>query len=542
MLRKLTLKTVAVVSHLLVIGVFSLFAQSIYGLTEDFYVAYLLGDGFGIGPTHLLHYNYGMHPILGKLLSVFFSITNEFNWYSLLLMSVHGLSGSLIFYCILRKSTHWFYIAGYWVLFFVFEGDTLLHVNFNNTALVLYVAAVVWLLAHTCRGQLNAKQGTIAALIFIAASLFRMHVGLIIVGLSVPFFLIIYNKTLLRSIMGMLFLTGILVFSLHYWQEYYYEQSIYQWRQEESRRQQVYQLYNNKSLSQITDTASNWYLPYQMARNALLVDSGLLDGAQLVYMLQEVKHMNNRGIWQRWKNWQTAGTGKNWFLVNNKIFLLTGLFSMLVLPLTRGQKIAGWFSILLLLGGCFYLILYARLMDYVVISGIYTIVLLLLITSDPTLVPGRLNNQVVMGFMFLIGVWAILHIARSSQRNGIRITQFRNSYAKIAAAPDKLFVITSYEFPLQSYSIWDVPAQYPLWNFISNEHFLLNIQSPSLKRNNVSNFGEILYRKNVLFWGNETAILKKYFERLTGKKVTVSPPIQDFPPGAEVRTINIETQ
>lgn len=538
--RKFSLKLLSVVSHVLVIGVFSVFIQSVYGLTEDFYVAYLLGDGFGLGPTHLLHYNYGMHPILGKLLSVFFSITNKFNWYSFILMVAHGLSGSLIFYCILKKSTHWFYIAAYWLLFFVFEGDALLHINFNNSALALYIAAMVWLLTHACLGTLNSKQGVIAALIFIIASFFRVHVGLIITGLSVPFVLMIYPAKFIRSIAVTVFLAAIAVLSLHFWQEYYYARSIGQWKQEETRRQQVYQLYNNKSLRQINDTSSKWYVPYNMARNALLVDSNLLNTGRLAGMLQGVENTDNKNVGEGWKNRQSGSSGKNWFLVNNKIFLATELLLLVMLPLTRGQKIAMLFSILLLVGGCLYLILYARLMDYVVVFGIYVILLLILAMSEPTIVLARLNNKMPIVVIILIGLWAMLHIARGSQRNAIRIQEFRNCYSKIAAAPDKLFIITSYNFPLQSYSIWDVPAQYPLWNFLSNEHFLLNIQQPALKRNGITHFEDILYRRNVLFWGNETGILKKYFEQLTGKAVIVSVPMRDFPPGAQVRTINIE--
>ncbi|HUR09954.1 MAG TPA: hypothetical protein VM012_01210, partial [Flavitalea sp.] len=53
--------------NLFLFAIILIFSHPIYNTDEDVYVAYFLGGGFG-EPTALLHYNYGMHPLLGLTL------------------------------------------------------------------------------------------------------------------------------------------------------------------------------------------------------------------------------------------------------------------------------------------------------------------------------------------------------------------------------------------------------------------------------------------------------------------------------------------
>jgi hypothetical protein len=63
-----------------------------------------------------------------------------------------------------------------------------------------------------------------------------------------------------------------------------------------------------------------------------------------------------------------------------------------------------------------------------------------------------------------------------------------------------------------------------------------------LNQYGIINFEEVLHQNNVLFWGNESELLKNYFEKITGKRITVSSPLQAFPPGADLRRIYIQAQ
>jgi hypothetical protein len=528
-------KTLSIFLHLLVLTLFSLFTKPVYGLTEDFYAAYLLGDGFGLGSTHLLHYNYGMHPILGKPLSYLFLINNSFNWYSLLLVVAHGMAGSVIFYCLLKKSSHWFYIIAYWLLFFVFEGDALLHINFNNTALILYTAAIVWLFTHGRQAFFLKKHMAVAIFLFTAASLFRVHVGLIIIGVSVPFFTALLFSRYRLSLLSTAFAAAVCVFFLHQWQEYYYQLTIKGWRQEELRRQQVYKLYNNSLLNRLTTAGNNWDVEYNMAGKALLVDTVLLHSNRLATMLDYFNKNDNKGFANRWNDFQKYRQGEKWFWINNRLYFVTSLFLLIVLPLTVKQKMVVLSAVALLITGAFYLALYARLMDYVIVSGLYVIVLLAILFSpdDRKNFPQLRKVGAALGFILLFAL-ALIHVFRASKRNAKRIEGFKTCYNKIAADSKTLFVITSYDFPLQDFYIWDAPVNYPLRNFISNEHFLLNIQQPVLKNYGIGKFEEVLHQQNVLFWGNESGYLKDYFEKINEKKIMPSAPLPSFPPGANV--------
>jgi hypothetical protein len=535
-------KLLSVFLHVLVALPYFFLIKPIFTLTEDFYVAYLLGNGFGTGSTHLLHYNNGMHPLISGPVSFLFSVNNSYNWYSLCLVAIHFTSCSLVFYCLLKKTKHWLYLLTYWVLFFVFEADNLLHVNFNNTAIILSIAAVVWVFNHLSEPYFSSKQLLIAGLLLITASLFRLHVLLVITGVCLPFVAMQLTRKNVFSVVVAFLGTAIVIFGLHKWHEQYYEKQIGGWKQEEYRRQQVYQLYNTRFVQQVDSANASEYAMYCMARKGLLADTMFLQTSQLDAMLHRLESKNNLNFLSKWKQWLATAKGNNWFWVNNRLFILTTFLLVMFLPQQQKTAIATFIALALLLGGATYLLLYARLMDYVVINSLYIIGLLAVTGSaDKPVVRGVKKIVLIIGLMALLS-WGLAHSWRSNRRNEAGIRQFKTCYNAIAKATDTLFIITSYDFPLQQFCIWDAPRNYPLNNFISNEHFLLNIQHPVLKRFGMSDFNEVIYRNDVLFWGKEALFLKQYFKQSTGRELTVSLPLSGFPAGAEIRKITVAAQ
>jgi hypothetical protein len=78
-------------------------------------------------------------------------------------------------------------------------------------------------------------------------------------------------------------------------------------------------------------------------------------------------------------------------------------------------------------------------------------------------------------------------------------------------------------FPFQKFYIFDVPKQYSLPNFLNNEHFLLNMQSPVFKRFQITGIKETPNHP-VLFWGSYVPAFENYFYFVTGNKVHCSQP------------------
>src|SRR5438045_898240 len=55
----------------------------------DIYFLYTLAGGYGSAPSAILHYAYGLHPILGNIIAGLFRYSQQVNWYSLFLLAFH---------------------------------------------------------------------------------------------------------------------------------------------------------------------------------------------------------------------------------------------------------------------------------------------------------------------------------------------------------------------------------------------------------------------------------------------------------------------
>src|SRR5947207_6623883 len=82
---------IAVFLNLLVFAFILICTKPIYDTNEDVYILYLLSGSFGFAPTELLHYNYGLHPLLGWILKNLFLLDKIFNCYGVNYLLFHFL-------------------------------------------------------------------------------------------------------------------------------------------------------------------------------------------------------------------------------------------------------------------------------------------------------------------------------------------------------------------------------------------------------------------------------------------------------------------
>src|SRR6478609_1579100 len=90
--------------HLALFFTFLFFVKPIYNTEEDVYILYMLSGSFGNPATFLLHYNHGIHPLLGVMIKNLFELTSVVNWYSIILLFFHYLSCSIIFFQLISKT------------------------------------------------------------------------------------------------------------------------------------------------------------------------------------------------------------------------------------------------------------------------------------------------------------------------------------------------------------------------------------------------------------------------------------------------------
>ena len=136
---------IAVFLNLLVFAFILICTKPIYDTNEDVYILYLLSGSFGFAPTELLHYNYGLHPLLGWILKNLFLLDNNINWYAITLLFFHFVACTIICSQILLHNSKFYFISACLAILIIFECRFMLNLNFTNTALVTGCSGLVLL-------------------------------------------------------------------------------------------------------------------------------------------------------------------------------------------------------------------------------------------------------------------------------------------------------------------------------------------------------------------------------------------------------------
>jgi hypothetical protein len=485
------------------------FTHPIYDTNEDVYILYQLSGGFGLPPTELLHYNYGFPPFLGLALKNLFLITDKINWYTVFLFLAHYIACVNITFQIFQKSTR--AIAGlvYLTFFIVFESQLLLNINFTNTSLVLGLSGIVLLITY--RSGNSLLQLTIAGLLILAASCFRIHVLIPLVGISLPFIISPWHRQRLIPVIYTLVITIGAVLLVNQSHRAYYISHISSWEKEETHRQKIYSFYNNRTLHEPLPD-EKWYTEYSLIQNGIPIDTSFLTDQKLTRILIDLKK-------KRTTDKPAIQSTKNWFLINNRIFFCTLLILVLLSGLDRKHISLLAISSGIMVGELAFLRFNYKMPDYLIISGLYLLGLSVFLSSKKQL--SQKYFYIYASLLIAMILWGTVRIYKNNQRNIREIASFKVACKEITNSPQNLFIIAGDSFPFQKFYVFDLPRQFRLPNFINSEHLMNNIYLPVLSRFGSTDLQSIPYNKHIFFRGKQLDALENYF-KLTSKKNVIT--------------------
>jgi hypothetical protein len=163
----------------IIIGIALLFLPIRFEENDDV-VMLLLASGNYTGnfESNLVFIN----PIYGAIVSSLYSISKELEWYTVLFVSFHLLSFTVVLHKIIQLKIHSFLILGFVILFTVFELNFLVYLQFTTVAIMLTIAGLI--LYH---GE-KRKQLIPSFLFILIAALIRPEVTLLILIFVLPYF------------------------------------------------------------------------------------------------------------------------------------------------------------------------------------------------------------------------------------------------------------------------------------------------------------------------------------------------------------------
>jgi hypothetical protein len=512
------------VLNLLLFALFIGLAHPIYNTNEDVFVLYQLSGGFGSPPTELLHYNYGMAPFLSLLLKKLFLLSGKVNWYTMVMLLTHYIACTHITFQLLKYSTKALAILSWLALFIVFECQLLLNINFTNTSIILGLSGLVLLVTYRSGDSLFKL--LCAALFIVAGALFRIHTLIPLAGIALPFLVFPYQRHRLLAVAGTLALTAGVILLMNWQQQSYYKAHIDHWQQEETHRQNIFAIYNNKTLHQPAEN-EKWYTEFNLIKNGLPIDTSFLSDKVLQQMMADLKSSNTTDA-------PDTTDGKNWFFINNRVFFCAVLLLLFAARPQRSHWLMLATSGLLLVAGLTFLHFYYKLPNHLLIASLFGLCLLIVLSSRQQATD---KYHWITCVLFVPIVWGGIRAYKINKVNMVEIASFREAWREIAASPQSLFIITADDFPLQKFGAFDLPQQFPLSNFLNNEHFMNNTYLPTLLRFGSKEMRTVPYNDRIFFRGLRLQGLDNYFTLTSGKKAFSIPGEASFTSGKVYRII-----
>jgi hypothetical protein len=521
---------IAALVNLLLFIVFSFLFYPIYNSQEDVYVLYLLSGGYGSEPTAMLHFNLGLHPFLNWFIKSLFLLTNQVNWYSVVLFMSHYVFCTIVLAYVIRKKNTLVAYVSYAALFLVFEGYFLLFPDFTGACMILTASGLLLLLTRAWHNELKPRHYVFAVLLFVLASFFRMESMIVLPGIALPFLALTVPEKIKWKLPGILCIAGLVIFLFNVIHKSYYTAQKPDWPQEEAYRQKILRFYNESSSLKRPQPGEKWYPEYEMIIRGVIMDTTFLPSSLLDSVHTDMKQA--RTVERSFSaDWKIAAEQRKWFLINNRIFLCLTLLFIILYGLGKRITPALLLSLCFLIAGLGFLLLKAKTEPYILISSLSLICFTVFLhNGQPFFQKKRIYEYITLAALFLFIAWGSLRIYRTSQQNRQENARFKSQYAEIAAHPQTLF-INIRGLAIQKFHAFDIPAKSELANYLSTELFITNNYHSTLEKFHIGNIKDIFSSPNVLFWGEPSQGLKAYFERIAGRPLVFSSQLQEFKTG-----------
>lgn len=504
----------SILINIILFSIVVAFCFPILNSGDDAYLMYLLGGGFGNPPTELLHYQYGMHPLIGWMVKSAFVQFPGFNWYSFLLYIFHFIACCVVLSRSIKKNELLAGI-GYYFLFFVIELFFLLQPSFSNTAMVTAIAGVLLIYSGIQQKQ-SALRMLPGFILLLFAALLRLHMLIPVIIIALPFIIAVINRR--QVLMVLMQTTGLaIIIALAFFaQQQYYTKHIPGWQQEESYRQTVIDNYNipKKPSNELTGELR---MRAEFLENGILWDKDFLSRQKITETTKAVK-LTSAAQQRDFKS------RLFWLLIESRMGLLLMLFAFLLknASFNKKEKIAALSAVLLFAAMCTMLILFRKLPGYIVTGGMLQWIAFLIISGrvQPSL---GISRPVIIGGAMAIVVWGIIRINKLNQRNIGQYAYWQCVYNEVVIFDKTLFIITNDKFPVDYFHVWDVPTKYSLHNVLTKDHFLNNTYKNTLKKFGIQS---LTNPEDISFVGEPSQAIEEYYKQKTGTVYqTDAPPV-----------------
>lgn len=501
----------AILTNLILFSAILAFCFPIFNSGDDAYLLYLLGGGFGSEPTELLHYQYGMHPLIGWIIKTAFIQFPGFNWYSFLLYSFHFIACCIILSRSIKKNE---LLAGlgYYFLFFVMEMFFLLQPNFTNTAMVTAIAGVLMIYSGIQQKQ-TAWQMLPGFVLLLAAALLRLHMLIPVVIFALPFIIVAMNRQQLMPVLLQTTALAIIIMIAFFLQRQYYIKHIPGWQQEESYRQSIIDNYN-------APKKPSYELKGELRMRADFLESGILWDKD--FLSQQQVAATTKAV--RLSSAAKQSDFKErlfWLLIESRMGLLLMLFAFLLknTSLNKAEKRSALASAILFVALCAFLLLFRKLPGYLVTGGMLQWIGFIIVSGSmrPKANPYR---AVIIGGAMVIAVWGIIRINKLNQTNIGHYSYWKCAHNEVAFHNEELLIVTDDRFPVDYFHVWDIPKKYPLDNVLTKDHFLNNTYHSAFKKFRIQSLND---PGKISFIGGESELLEEYYEKKNNREYDAAP-------------------
>ena len=511
-----------------------LFLCPVYHSRDDVFLLYLLSGGFGNPPTELLHYNYGMHPLLGTVLKYCFIAWPKINWLSISLVFTLVLNGSVLLYVLLQQQKKAVAFVLYLLLFSGFYCWGFLHLNFSVVSSVAYISGAV-LIFYYSRKQKKWHCYVWPLLLLIVASFYRIHtlvpVGIVLAPL---FFTIEFKRDRLKFITCVLG-ACIFIFVLNRQHVAYYKKHIPGWEKEEAYRQAAFNFVNKEVRYKPED------LKNENTKTKLLVYKLFFD--KDYFNIESISIMNKGFIVL--KSIKEVRFTLYWLIIENRAFLLLLLFCSTVafFCVEKKNRICIAASLFLSFLLVLFMMLYLKLPYYILpvligsaLSGFFAIM--------PSLSFSQLKTYFSGAVVLLLLSYSLVRVYKTNNENLQKKTVFKNAVNQFSSRTDSFFVLLHPGFPIDFFPATNSPFHLPLTNVVFNAHFINNEANKMFKRNGIENVNDLWKNKKVLIWSLPSkeepptfdVLLQLYFKDKYNTIISFSNPLPAYNYG-EVRKL-----
>jgi len=502
--------------NLILFGIVLFLFHPAYNADVDIYFLYTLSGGYGNAPSPLLHIPWEIHPVLALPLAGLFRVFPGLNWYTVLLVIFHLVACTTLFLSFLYAFNRKLAVSAF-VLFFLFiESRLLLGFDCSGTALVLNICGAGSFLLYAVKDGKDGKPDRKRKLFFYSliflGGLIRFHYMIFFCGLAllIGFFFLGFQKfTGFLKIIGALALL-LLVFFLG--QRLYYKKMIPDWTKEEQIRNAHY-FYSNRPHKNLSEKADE----REAVKQDLISISFLYDQKLTDYVsLKKFSEESTRGL--------DVGPADFlalfWLFMESRVYIIPVIvISLLLLPvraaLLRFLLLALAFTAVLLFFCLFIkltLVIYLAIVTAIFLSGFLSLIHLSF---------SRLSMLTSLIFFIAGCSWMLIRLNKISRNNSKEIATARSIVKELNSHPDILFVDAGSFFDFH-FSIWDVPAKYPMRNFVYNELFFANSYRAQFARFGVSDLiREIPERNDIYLTGEGATRLIRYYRSIHGRQVQV---------------------